>query len=52
MIEQLIKDEKRRKNIENDTQKRFLGYMRKINSINIILKNKLKSIYNKKIFFT
>lgn len=52
MIEWLTKDGKKRKSIENNTWKRFLGCIKKINSIDIVLKNKLKSIYNeKKILF-
>lgn len=36
-----IKDKKRRKSIENNTQEEFLGCIEKINGTNIVLKNKL-----------
>lgn len=37
--------------MENNQQKRFLYYILKIDSKNIVLKYKLKKIYNKKIFY-
>lgn len=37
--------------MKNNDKKRFLDYVRKLNDTDIVLKYKLKSIYNKKIFF-
>lgn len=45
------KDRKRRENMENITQEGFLGCVEKINSTNIVLKNKPESVYNGEIFF-
>ena len=52
VIEWPNKDAKKRKSMENDTQKGFLGCVRKIDSIDIILKNKSRGVYNREIFFT
>lgn len=48
----LNKNKKKRESMKNNNRKRFLGYMKKIDIIDIILKYKTKSIYNKEIFFT
>lgn len=37
--------------MENNIQKRFLDYIGKVDSNNIILKNKLRGSYNREIFF-
>lgn len=38
--------------MKNDIQKEFLDCLKKIDSTNIIFKNKSRDIYNGKIFFT
>ena len=45
------KDAKKKENMQNDTQKGFLNCMGKVDGTDIILKNKLGSVYNGKIFF-
>ena len=45
------KNEKKKENMKNNNSKGFLDCVRKIDSTNIILKYKPRSIYNKEIFY-
>lgn len=46
------KNKKKYANMNNDSWKRFLRVIKKIDSINIVLKYKLRGIYERETFFT
>lgn len=52
VIEWPNKDEKRRKNMKNDSRKGFLGCMGKVDGTDIVLKYKPGGVYNREVFFT
>lgn len=48
----LDKDKKKRESMKNNNREGFLGYVGKVDSIDIVLKYKPGDVYIREIFFT